>query len=568
MSHFLSLNLNTNQLNSLLFEKQTGLYSLCGAASQDFDLRDPGSLMPAFREMLQTLETESGTTFLDKDHRVIHTGFDGTDGLNAIGFSFSAARPIRVALIGISEAYSLSSLRRLVSLFDAEVVLEMRLQDPLSQSQQLQALSNADIEMLVIAGGSEEGASRALRNAIENTRLFYHIMPKSIQPQIVYAGNQILADYARIEIEAGDDFHLAPNLRNAEGQEDLSVAWKAMLNAYERVRLQQYPQLRELRAQLRTPLMPASFALGRMARFIAKLGKAGKSVLLADLSEEKTTLLLANEDGLMATSHPNAIDDDTLLKTQFYCSQNLSSLEVAEYLHNKKLFPQQLAVTISDFAVEQAWSRANLWRGLCAMKAIFPGFKFDDTAGLKEDCDPIILSGSRLSRDLEAHQILAVALDGFLPHSISTFALDEKQILVALGALAEKEPLLVVQMLELESFRNLASVVSLSSQDYEESSLLDLEMVLGEEEARAYYQVSRGQLLKIETAGKEDLRVYLAPSARTDLGMGMPGLGGWITVPNAELGLVIDARERPISISDNPETRAKKWRDWLWELGG
>lgn len=568
MSYFLSLDLSSTEINSLLFEKQAGLYSLKAHACQKFNLEIPKKLMPAFQLNMQGLEKQSGIRLLDEEKKLALEGHAELEGISGVGLSFSAARPIRVGLIGLSEAYSMTSLRRLVSLFDAEVVLEIRLQDPRNQSQQLQALSEANIEMLVIAGGAEEGASRALRMAIENTRLFYHLMPKSIQPQIVYAGNQVLADYARIEIEAGNDFHLAPNLRDHDGEEELSVAWKAMLSAYERVRLQQYPHLRELQAQLKTSLMPASFAMGRMARFIARLGTTDKAVLLADMSEAKTSLVLANKKDLMAISFANKVNDELVLKTQFYCSQNLPLDEAGDYLHNKSLFPEQLGVTIPDFALELAWSKALLWRGLCAMKAVFPKLKFDTVSGLFEPCDPIILSGSRLTHGLEAHQSLSIALDGFLPHGISTIALDEKQILRALGTLADKEPLLVVQIIELDSFRNLASVVSLVSEDYEEHTLLDVEVVSGEEDKRDYFQVTHAQLAKIDADEQDVLRLYLAPSRRTDVGMGMSGLGGWVNVPKSALGVVIDGRGRPIALSENAETRAKAWRDWLWELGG
>jgi len=133
--------------------------------------------------------------------------------------------------------------------------------------------------------------------------------------------------------------------------------------------------------------------------------------------------------------------------------------------------------------------------------------------------------------------------------------------------LAESEPLLVVQMLELESFRNLASVVGIENHNYEDQVLLELEIETKDEENRSYYRVDRGQLCKIDTAGGDGARVYLAPTRSSDVGMGMIGLGGWITVAQTEQGLVVDGRGRPLNLPDNAEARAKTWRDWLWGLG-
>jgi len=145
--------------------------------------------------------------------------------------------------------------------------------------------------------------------------------------------------------------------------------------------------------------------------------------------------------------------------------------------------------------------------------------------------------------------------------------MDDNHLLRALGTLADKEPLLVVQMLELDSFRNLASVVSVDNQNYEDHALLDLELVLPEDDSRQYFQAGRNQLCKIDTRGIESMRVYLAPGRFSDVGMGMVGLGGWISVPNTELGLIIDARGRPLILPENPEARAKSWRNWLVGFG-
>ncbi len=112
-----------------------------------------------------------------------------------------------------------------------------------------------------------------------------------------------------------------------------------MLRAYQRVRLQQYPHLRLLQAELKTALLPASFAMGRLARFIARLSATDKAVLLADLSDEKTSLLFANKNELMAISQANTIDEALIQSTQAYCSQNLTTAEVGEFLLNQSLNP-------------------------------------------------------------------------------------------------------------------------------------------------------------------------------------------------------------------------------------
>jgi hypothetical protein len=64
------------------------------------------------------------------------------------------------------------------------------------------------------------------------------------------------------------------------------------------------------------------------------------------------------------------------------------------------------------------------------------------------------------------------------------------------------------------------------------------------------------------------MRIYLSPGELTDVGMGLPGLGGWVTVPLSEVGTVIDARGRPLDLPEEMNKRSEAFYNWLWELGG
>jgi len=181
--------------------------------------------------------------------------------------------------------------------------------------------------------------------------------------------------------------------------------------------------------------------------------------------------------------------------------------------------------------------------------------------------EPILLSGESLIRVPAAQQSLLIALDGLRPHGITTFTLDERQLMAALGALAELEPLLAVQMIDAGAFVNLGTVITAESTQHASTSLLTLE-VDREEAGREKLEVRKGTLKRIETPQDQRTRIYLSPSEFTDVGMGYVGLGGWVTAPGSKVGVVIDGRGRPLELPQDAEQRSQTIYNWLWELGG
>jgi hypothetical protein len=122
-------------------------------------------------------------------------------------------------------------------------------------------------------------------------------------------------------------------------------------------------------------------------------------------------------------------------------------------------------------------------------------------------------------------------------------------------------------VLDSDLFFNLGTVVNVDSPDREGSLALTLE-VAEEESSRDFYTVSVGKLAHLGVLEGSRTDIYLSPEESCDVGMGMPGLGGWLTVAGGALGVIIDARGRPLKLPEDDQKRAKLMNDWLWELGG
>jgi hypothetical protein len=62
-------------------------------------------------------------------------------------------------------------------------------------------------------------------------------------------------------------------------------------------------------------------------------------------------------------------------------------------------------------------------------------------------------------------------------------------------------------------------------------------------------------------------QLHLQPLHRYDVGMGGAGRGGRLRVVGGMLGVIVDARGRPIQIPDEPARRQELINKWRWAFG-
>jgi hypothetical protein len=139
-------------------------------------------------------------------------------------------------------------------------------------------------------------------------------------------------------------------------------------------------------------------------------------------------------------------------------------------------------------------------------------------------------------------------------------------LLPLLGVAGEKNNLLPVHVLESGALQNLGTVVSaVSGAGY------------GTPVIRARIQYSDGNETRVEVklGGLEVLplglgqsaKLFLQPLHRTDIGNG-PGRAWNGVINGGALGVIIDARGRPLTLTADPVRRRELMKKWQWTLGG
>ena len=89
-----------------------------------------------------------------------------------------------------------------------------------------------------------------------------------------------------------------------------------------------------------------------------------------------------------------------------------------------------------------------------------------------------------------------------------------------------------------------------------------------DDESTVGVEVCYGDLEVLPLLPGQQAVLKLQPRRHFDVGFGGPGKGGKRRVNGGLVGLIIDARGRPLRLSREPERRQTQMQKWLWDVGG
>jgi hypothetical protein len=116
------------------------------------------------------------------------------------------------------------------------------------------------------------------------------------------------------------------------------------------------------------------------------------------------------------------------------------------------------------------------------------------------------------------------------------------------------------------AFQNLGTVVSVLGNASPGAAVLRAKLTTaGKNET--VVEVKAGGIELLPLGMDESAQLAIQPVGRADAGFG-PGRGQTIQVTGGALGVVIDARGRPLNLSTDTVRRRELMKKWLWTLGG
>ena len=574
----LAVDVGTVTTRAALFDVVEGHYRFIATghapSTGGAPFRDVGD---GVRKAIEELQIITKRTFLDKDQNLIIPSSEGV-GIDTFAATLSAGPAIRTAVVSLLDDVSLESTQRLARSTYARVVETIGLNDARKPEEQIDSLVRLNPDLILVAGGTDGGATRSVQRLMEIVGLACFLLPAEKRPAMLYAGNQGLVDEVKNSMQSLTSFlSISPNLRPGIDTEHLQPAQHTLTEVFTQIRRTQMNGVEELNTWAGNTLMPTAFAEGRIIRFLSQVYDSSKGILGVDLGASAATIAAAFAGELTLGVYPqlglgeglaNLLRYTTLEEIFKWIPYEIPAEAVRDYLFQKSIYPASLPATLEDLSIEQAVARQSLYVALNSAGKDFPQKTRRAALGLTPYFEPILATGSVVTRAPTLGQSLLLLLDAIQPVGIATIILDQNNLLPALGAVAARNSILPIQVLESGAFLGLATVVAPYVNARPGTHILKVRLI-NQNGNETHVDVKQGTLELLPFPAGQSGRLYINPLHHADLGFG-PGRTRekGIPVTGTALGVVIDARGRPLRLTSDVVHRRETIKKWLWTLGG
>jgi hypothetical protein len=564
--------------HAVLFDVVEGEYRFIAAGAAPSTAESPfKDVCEGVRNAVADLQSVTGRALLDADRHLVMPSQPDGSGVDGFLSTLSAGPTLKTVIIGLLADVSLASARRLAETSYTRIVDALGINDPRPADQQIDALLRLQPDLVLIAGGTDGGATRSIQKMLEPVGLSSFLIAPEKRPAVLFAGNQKLTTEVKDLLQnVTAALQFTPNVRPSLETEDLGPAAHELAGLYLGIRRRQLGGMELLEAWSGGDVLPTAYAQSRMLRFLGRVyGGSRGAVLSVDIGAsaavvaggfgETTTLGVYPQFGL-GENLAGLLQYTTIEDILRWSALDVAPSVLRDYLFQKSLYPSSIAATGEDQALAQAVTRQALFQAIQTARRDFPRSAAVPHPGLLPYFEPIIAGGGALADAPTPAQGLLLLLDAIQPVGVSTIILDRYNLLPLLGAASSRNAVLPVQVLESGAFQSLGSVVSVVG-SASHGALIARAQLAYENGTEARADIKQGSLEVLPLPSGHTARLSLQPRHSTNVGFG-PGRGGTLGVSGGAMGVVFDARGRPIVLPQDSGRRRELFKKWLWTLGG
>lgn len=554
-----------------LFDRVAGRQRLVATGSTPTTAGSPAiDIAASIRLAIRHLEENTGRTLLAPSGDVMMPAQPSGSGVDYFGLTISAAPPLRAVIAGLVEDASVASARRALATIYAAEVDHITLADTRDEEAQVNALLAEQPDIIILTGGTDDGEGSRLLRILDTVDLALGLREGGKGPRVVYAGNRALREQVTAALGSQATTHVVSNVRPTLQTEQLAELSDLLGDLYQELKLDEVPGFDAVVSWQSYPAKPGARALGQMIRYFGALYRG--RVLGLDVGSDSVTVAAADGDTLQLTVRtgmgmgrplPALIDEAATAEILSWLPMEMTTSALRDFVHTKALYPGSIPMGEEELLLEQALTRYLMGR---AIREAGETWEWARAGNGAPRFSLLLLRGQALTQNVRTGQALLMALDALQPTGVFSVALDQYGVLPALGLLAEREPLAVVQILEGGVLLDLGWVIAPNGRSSGRQSPLRVK-VNAEAQGHLNVEVEPGELMLLPLAAGEKAELTLEPARGVDVGFG-PGQGKKLTVHGGVLGLVIDARGRPLNLPAEEEERRETLRRWRWDMGG
>ena len=525
---------------------------------------------------------------LSEDGSGIIVPYDGRAGVDLYCTTSSAGGGLQMMVAGLIKTMTAESAYR-AALGAGAIVMDVIARDDGRRShQKIQRIRSLRPDMVLLAGGTDDGESA---HVMEIAELINAAEPKprlgaDYELPLVYAGNRALRP--RIEKLMGGRFALSmvDNIRPVLEVENSEPARSSIHELFMEHVMSHAPGYAKLMNWTPVPIMPTPAGEGLAIRLIALtfkmnclgVGLGGATTNVYSVVDGRFVRSVSANLG-MSYSVTNVMKETGIKNIVRWLPFKLSEEEVAQRLMNKMIRPTTVPHTLDDLLVEHSVAREALRLGLGHHKTIATRLKgikvertisdvfdqkLDETYIKMMDIGIIAGTGGLLSHAPRRVQTLLILADAFQPEGVTRLFQDSVFMMPHLGILSTIHERAAWTIFDKDCLVRLGTVISPRGAGIlgEPVMTVDLEMPDG---PRTGEKITFGEVRRIRLAESKEAKAIITPHGKFDMGNG-PGRTVESTVMGGEVGVVLDARGRPLHLAEEETVRRERLLKWFQAL--
>ncbi len=501
----------------------------------------------------------------------------------------SAGGGLQMMVAGVVKAMSAESAERAALGAGAILMDTLAVDDGRKEFQKVDRLRQLRPDIILMSGGTDGGTKTHL---IDMAEVIRRADPKprfgDMKLPVIYAGNKDARTEVREVLGSSIELKEVDNIRPTLDRENLDPARDEIHELFLEHVMQQAPGYSKLLEWTSEEVMATPNAVGKLMKAYAD--QEGLNILGVDIGGA-TTDVFSVFSGIynrtvsanlgMSYSICNVLKEAGIENIARWLPFQIEPFEVRNRLRNKMIRPTTIPQTYEDLLIEHAVSREalrlafehhkSLARSLSGvqqqrdMSEIFEQKGGSDTLIKMMQLDMIIGSGGVLSHAPKRAQSALMMLDAYQPEGVTMITVDSIFMMPHLGVLSEHLYEAAKQVFERDCIVKIGTCIAPVGVCKEGEPCVTVKG------AGVDVSVPFGKIQLVAFDPEVTKELTIEPAKNFDIGNGKgksetmkafePKIKGMLD--KSMLGLIIDARGRPLALPTDNAARIAKLREWL-----
>jgi uncharacterized protein (TIGR01319 family) len=586
MEYILATDVGSTTTKARFFHRRDGEWRFLVAGEAPTTVETPyEDVTLGVRNAVREVEELTGHKILSEDGSGIVVPYNNNVGVDLYCTTSSAGGGLQMMVAGLIKMMTAESANR-AALGAGGIVMDVIARDdgrkPYEKIKRIRSLRP---DMILLAGGVDGGATT---HVMEVAELIKAAEPKarlgvSYELPLVYAGNKTLHHEIEKLMSSSFAVTIVENLRPVLAVENTEPARRAIHEVFMEHVMSHAPGYLKLMKWTDVDIMPTPAGEG-MA--ITLIGDAFKKNVLGVGLGGATTNVYSVVDGRfvrsvsanlgMSYSITNVMKETGIQNIIRWLPFELNKEDVASRLMNKMIRPTTIPQTLEDLIIEHSVAREALRLGLNHHKTIatrLKGVHVDRTIGdvfqeamAKTYIEMMNISiitgtGGLLSHAPFRVQSMIILIDAFQPEGITRILQDSVFMMPHLGVLSTVYREAAWNIFDKDCLVRLGTVIAPVGTGSFGDPVMTVELEMPER-GILKEDLKFGEIKRIDLDEGQEAKVVVTPDKEYDVG---GGLGREIegTVMGGVVGIILDARGRPLQLPEEDRERKEMLLNWF-----